>query len=192
MEKVRGRRFVWGGHSCPPTLTTKSADRSVLSLASRSNSSRGPSSNLRRLRPSLRKERNPSHPAHRPRRATPSLRSQHPSSGPRRHYPRERRFLPRRRSRRYRRHPPLPGKQHRRNRAEPSHEFLRPRESEGAPPFSRNLREGGDFDFLKSVQNVYYPVHFAPVFKTCMTFTSRRFFVSSCFAPEIEFAISFL
>jgi hypothetical protein len=31
-----------------------------------------------------------------------------------------------------------------------------------------------------------------PVFRTVVTFASRRFFVSSCFAPEIEIAISFL
>ena len=37
-----------------------------------------------------------------------------------------------------------------------------------------------------------YPVHFALVFKTSITFAKRRFFVSSCFAPEIELAISFL
>ena len=37
-----------------------------------------------------------------------------------------------------------------------------------------------------------YPDHFAPLFKTSITLASRRFRVSSCFAPEIEFAISFL
>src|SRR5579871_1437265 len=38
----------------------------------------------------------------------------------------------------------------------------------------------------------FYPVHFAPVFSTCITFANRRFFVSSCFALLIELAISFL
>jgi len=37
-----------------------------------------------------------------------------------------------------------------------------------------------------------HPIHFAPDSKTCITFANLRFRVSSCFAPLIAVAISFL
>jgi thiamine monophosphate synthase len=69
-------------------------------------------SNLRRLRPSFREEGHSRRPARGPHCASPSLRSRDPSAGPRRNHSGERSFLPGRRSRRHRRHPPLPGKRY--------------------------------------------------------------------------------
>ena len=56
---------------------------------------------------------------------------------------------------------------------------------------SRYLRPNLFF-LLVTINSFFYPVHFAPVFNTCMTLANRRFFVSSCFAPLMELAISFL
>ncbi len=76
----------------------------------------------------------------------------------------------------------LSGKQHCHCRAAPPQEFLKDR---CAPSLSRRslAGQGGDFP---------YPVHIAPVLRTCITLASRRVFVTSCFAASMEIAISFL
>ena len=143
---------MWRGRPRPRKLTTRSPDRSLLSLPSRSSPSRSRPRNLRGLRPSLRKKRRAPRRAGR---ASASLRREHPSPRPRRNHANERPLLPRSRRGGHRRHPPLSRPRHCRSREATSLEPLRGAQiTEGAPTFSRFLREGGDFDFPPSANRL--------------------------------------
>ena len=121
---------MWRGRPRPRNLARRSADRSLLSLFARCSRSRCQPSILRRLRTGLRKERRKSCG---PRSAPRSMPGKNSCLSARRDHTLQRPLLPRSRSRRHSRHPPLPGKQHLRSSARLTSKVLR------VPHFSRVL-----------------------------------------------------